>query len=261
MAMEKRAPVLFCGHGSPMNAIDPTSRARKGWRAMGERLGKPRAIVAISAHWVSDERTLVRRSDENPQINDMYGFPEALYRVKYEPAGSIELAGKVLAALEGIAEEDNFWGIDHGAWSVLCNMYPGADVPVVMVSTNQTSSPQQMFELGRRLRPLRDEGAMVFASGNVVHNLGLVDWDNPAGAPWADAFDQVVRDAIMARDYQKVVEYELLPNWRLAIPTVEHYLPLLAALGAAHDDDRVEVFNEYRELASMSMTSYLFESA
>ena len=257
MNIEKRMPVLFCGHGNPMNAIDPASRARVGWRQMGGRLGKPRAVVAISAHWATDG-TKVRTASDNPQINDMYGFPDELYQVNYSPAADPDMAARALALLGGIAEADNDWGIDHGAWSVLCNLYPACDVPVVMISCDETASPEEMVEVGARLRPLRDEGALILASGNVVHNLRLVDWGNANGTPWADSFDLAIRDAVLERSFDVAVNYRALPDYRLAVPTPEHYLPLLAALGAACDDDSIEVFNDYRELASMSMTSYLF---
>lgn len=258
MNTEKRLPVVFTGHGSPMNAIGE-NRARDGWRALGRTLGRPKVIVAVSAHWTT-RGLCVRRSGENPQIFDMYGFPEELYRVKYAPAGSVETADRVLAALGGAARANNDWGIDHGVWSVLSNMYPDADVPVVMVSTDLTADAAAQFETGRRLAALRDEGALILASGNVVHNLRLVDWESAGGFDWADSFDAAVRNAILAGDFQTPVAFEKLPDAALAVPTAEHYFPLLTALGAAEPTDRVTVFNEYRELGSMSMTSYLFEA-
>jgi len=254
----KRMPVVFSGHGSPMNAIGE-NRAREGWKAEGERLGKPSVIIAVSAHWTT-AGTVVRRADNNPQVNDMYGFPRELYEVHYEPAGSVEYADKVLECLDGIATVNNDWGIDHGVWSVLNTMYPDADVPVVMVSTDATATPQQIFEIGQKLKPLRDEGAMIFASGNVVHNLGMVNWSMDNGYKWADDFDMAIRNAITSGDFDAAVNCKNIPEWKGAIPTVEHYYPLLAALGAADADDAVSVWNEYRELGSMSMTSYTFEA-
>ncbi len=251
------APVVFCGHGSPTNAIDVRSRARAGWREVGEKLGKPKAIVAVSAHWAT-RGTWVRTAAVNPQINDMYGFPEELYQVSYEPAGAPEVAYRALELLEDAAQGTENWGIDHGVWSVLCNMYPQADVPVVMVSTNVDATAEDMCRLGQALAPLRDEGVMIFASGNVVHNLELVDWGNADGEPWADTFDVTVKDAIVQGRFDITVNYQDIPDWQRSIPTNEHYLPLLAALGAVRVSDHVGIFNDYRELASMSMTSYAF---
>lgn len=257
MSQEKIMPVVFCGHGSPTNAIGD-NRARRGWIALGQQLGKPRAIVAVSAHWAT-RGTLVRTAADNPTINDMYGFPKELYEVGYSPAGDPELARRVLDLL-GDANEDNSWGIDHGVWSVLSNMYPQADVPVVMVSTDTNTSPAKLMDIGRRLQPLRREGVLIVASGNIVHNLRLTDWKNPNGAVWADAFDQTVKEAVLDGDFDTAADFLDLEDADLAVPTPEHFQPFIVTLGAASPQDKVTVFNDYRELASMSMTSYLFEA-
>lgn len=251
-----KMPVIFTGHGNPMNAIGK-NRAREGWKKTGLEIGKPKVIIAVSAHWMTRGQA-VRTAADNPQINDMYGFPDELYQVHYEPAGSPEYAKKVLNLLGDSASEDNTWGIDHGVWTVLSNMYPDADVPVVMVSTNVKARPEEIFELGQKIAPLREEGALILASGNVVHNLRMVDWSNPDGADWADEFDEVIRNAIVSGDFRTPVNFKDLTNYKLAIPSVDHYYPLLAALGAASPEDEVTVWNEYRELGSMSMTSYTF---
>lgn len=256
METPQRMPVLFTGHGSPMNAVGD-NRARPAWREEGLRLGKPKVIIAVSAHWMT-RGLCVRRADDNPQINDMYGFPDELYKVHYEPPGSVKYADKVLALLEGQAVVNNDWGIDHGVWSVLCNMYPEADVPVVMVSTDVTAEPQVLFELGKSLRPLRGEGAMILASGNIVHNLRLVHWGMESGYDWADAFDKLIHAAILSGDFEFPVHYRGIEHALKAVPTVEHYDPLLVALGAAERTDQVRVWNHYREQGSMSMTSYTF---
>jgi len=254
----KRMPVIFTGHGSPMNAIG-NNRARVGWKEMGEKLGKPSVIIAVSAHWMTKGLS-VRRAEDNPQVNDMYGFPKELYEVHYEPKGSIEYADRALELLGDMATVNNDWGIDHGVWSILSNMYPDADVPVVMISVNVNGSLAGQVEVGRRLKPLRDEGALIIASGNVVHNLRLVNWDMDNGYGWADRFDETIRDAILKGDFDTPTYVTQVPEWHKAIPTAEHYVPLLTALGAADKDDKVTVWNEYRELGSMSMTSYLFEA-
>ena len=247
--------VIFTGHGSPMNAIG-SNRARTGWAEIGKRLGKPKVIIAVSAHWMT-EGLCVRRSETNPQIFDMYGFPQELYQIHYEPKSSVSTADRVLELL-GNATVNNSWGIDHGIWAVLSNMFPEADVPVVMVSTDTTASAAEQFAAGQKLAQLRSEGALILASGNIVHNLGMVDWENDHGYPWADAFDQTMQDAVKAHDFITPIQYEKLPDAGKAVPTSEHYNPFFAALGAANKQDKVTIFNDYRELGSMSMTSYLF---
>lgn len=256
MSSQKRMPVIFTGHGSPMNAIGE-NKARKGWQDMGKKIGRPEVIIAVSAHWAT-RGLFVRQADDNPQINDMYGFPAELYQVHYAPAGSVKFSGRALELLNGMASVNNDWGIDHGIWSVLSNMYPDADIPVVMVSTDVTADAAAQFEAGKRLKALRDEGAVIIASGNVVHNLHMVNWDMENGYEWADAFDGKIRDAIVQENHAIPVDYKNVADWQKAIPTVEHYYPLLAALGAADREDKVTIWNEYRELGSMSMTSYLF---
>jgi Uncharacterized conserved protein len=255
--IKKKMPVIFAGHGSPMNAVGD-NRARRGWHEIGEALGKPQVIIAVSSHWAT-QGLFVRKSALNPQINDMYGFPPELYDVHYEPPGSVAYADRTLDLLSGKAEVSNDWGIDHGIWSVLSNIYPDADVPVVMVSTNTAAGAQEQYEIGKLLAPLRNEGALIFASGNVVHNLGLVDWSMNDGYEWADTFDKTISDAISGGDFFIPVEYDKIHGAARAVTTAEHYFPLLTALGAASENDSVTVWNEYRELGSMSMTSYLFE--
>jgi 4,5-DOPA dioxygenase extradiol len=256
--MKNKYPVLFTGHGSPMNAITP-SRFRQGWSEMGRRLGKPEAILAVSAHWFTRGQ-YVSDLAQNKQIFDMYGFPKELYDVAYAPAGQPEIARRVTELLDGAVQIDRSWGIDHGIWSVLCNMYPEADVPVVMFSVDAGKGPDELYETGRRLASLRDDGVMIVASGNVVHNLGLVDWNSDTGEPWALAFDRFIRDSICNNQPEKVVRYaESGLAYDKAIPTPDHFNPLLVALGAAGDDYKTEVWNEGCELGSMSMTSYLLQ--
>ena len=252
----ERAPVLFVGHGSPMNAITDNP-ARHAWKQLGSQLGKPKAIIAVSAHWTSKGGTKVNTQAVNRQIYDMYGFPQELYDLRYEPKGNPALAGRVATLLE--ASPDTSWGIDHGVWSILCNMYPACDVPVVMVSTDVTATPAKLYGLGRKLGSLRDEGYAILASGNVVHNLGKVGWDMQDGYPWADAFDKEIEQAVCGGNHQKVMDYASVAGSRLAVPTPEHFLPLIVALGAIREADKATSFNAYRELGSMSMTSFLWK--
>lgn len=263
MNRENKMPVIFSGHGSPMNAIG-SNKARDGWIRLGKELAarpvQPRVILVVSSHWAT-KGLFVRRAADNPQINDMYGFPEELYRVHYTPDGSVEYADRVLEALGGTAAVNNDWGIDHGVWSILSNMFPAADIPVVMISTDLNASAKMQFETGRRLQTLRDQGALILASGNVVHNLRLVGWDMDNGYLWADRFDASIRRAIENRSFEIPANFRALPDAEKAVPTPEHYYPLLTALGAAEPEDQVTVWNDYRELGSMSMTSYLFDAA
>lgn len=249
--------MLFVGHGSPMNAIEDNAFTR-GWRAVAARLPRPKAILAVSAHWYVEG---TRTSDEaRPRtIHDMYGFPRPLYEVQYPSPGSPELAQRVTQLCPGTAI-DNTWGIDHGTWSVLVHMFPQADIPVVQLSVDARKSAGAHFELGRQLAPLRDEGVLILGSGNVVHNLRLVDWRSTGGLPWADEFDTYIRGRIEARDFASVVDHRSAGAAAdMAFPTPDHYDPLLYVLGASSTDDKLTVFNEARVLGSISMTGYLFE--
>lgn len=256
--MTKRMPALFVGHGNPMNAVED-SRFSRGWEQLGRELPRPKAILAVSAHWYT-HGWLVNDAAVPETIYDMYGFPQALYDVRYPAPGSPEVAARVRELASPNVRSDDGWGIDHGVWSVLHRMFPAADVPVVELSVNGDASPEEHFALGRELSGLRDEGVMILGSGNVVHNLALVDWASNGGYAWADEFDAWVRDHILARDFAPVVAYrEVGEDAARAVPTPEHFLPLPVVLGTVRDDDSIRVTNDGRELGSMSMTSYLFE--
>lgn len=201
----------------------------------------------------------IYRATTNPHINDMYGFPKALYEIPYAPAGSIEITDHVIDTIGAdFIKPTTEWGIDHGVWSVLMHLYPHADIPVIILSVDMTDTPEKLFELGRRLRPLRDEGYLIFGSGNIVHNLREVT-DNDAAYEWALAFDQAVTEAVMAKKYDKIVDYTKLPYANRAVPTADHFLPLLTILGAAYDDEPAQVWNHYGELGSITMTSFTFD--
>ncbi|OWT33072.1 hypothetical protein BGI41_04340 [Methanobrevibacter sp. 87.7] len=257
--MTKKEPVIFVGHGSSLNAIGDNPY-RTEWKKIGKYLGKPKVIIAFSAHWFKED-LYVRTADFNKQINDMYGFPDELYQVHYEPKGSPDYAKRVLDLLGDSAEENNDWGIDHGVWSVLSNMYPDADIPVVMISVNVNLSSEKQFEIGKKLRSLREEGALILASGNIVHNLTMVDWRLDDTYDWAKKFNNEIKDAILNGDYDKVVNYENIENYNLAIPTTEHFIPLLNVLGLISSSDKLIIFNDKGELGSISMTSFLFEDS
>lgn len=251
-----RMPVVFVGHGSPANALEDNEYTR-GWRKIAELLPKPKAVLAVSAHWYTEGTRL--QTEEHPgTIHDFYGFPQALYEVGYPAPGAPALARRAAGLLDG-ARIDNTWGIDHGTWSVLKWMYPGADVPVFQMSVNRLFTPLEAYEAGQRLRPLREEGVLVFGSGNVVHNLRMVDFSDPRGYDWADEFDTYIRGCIEAGRPEQAVDYRKAGRSALlAVPTRDHFDPLLYVLGAAGERDAARVFNGSRVMGSLSMTSYVF---
>lgn len=250
-----RMPVVFLGHGSPMNAVEH-NEFTESWEALGKSLPRPKAVVAVSAHWFT--RGLFVADAERPkQVYDMFGFPPELYRVSYPAPGAPELARRT-EVLAG-ARADNSWGLDHGAWAVLCRVFPKADIPVFQLSVDAQASPERQVETGRRLAPLRDEGVLVLCSGNVVHNLGAVDWEMPGGYPWADEFDAYIRGAVQSGNSDAAVRYRNAgSSARMAVPRPDHFYPLLCALGAADPSDAVSVFCDARVLGGLSMTSYRF---
>ncbi len=254
-----KMPVLFVGHGNPMNAITD-SVYKASWIRIGKKL-KPRAILCVSAHWYIN-KTRVNPKEDPEQIYDMYGFPEELYQVKYPVKGSRELADRVIDLLGSDVEYNTDWGIDHGTWSVLKWMFPDADIPVMQLSINGTMKADYHFDLGRMLSPLRDEGILIIGSGNIVHNLRKVQWGMDTGFDWAFEFDGLIRDAIVQGDFQKTIDYQELGECaKLSVPYPDHYYPLMYALGAALPEDEVLCFNEVCDMGAISMTSYLMGSA
>ena len=243
-------PVIFVGHGSPMNAIEDNSFSRT-WRRLADQMPIPKCILCISAHWLTSE-TYTSDEEAPQQIYDMYGFPPELYALKYQPPGSRLYAKKIQQALD--IEVQNDWGIDHGTWSVLHHMYPAADIPVVQLSIDMTKPYQEHYALGQKLRQLRQEGVLIMGSGNIVHNLRLVDWKRPDGFSWASQFDDYIKQAILKTNHTAVIEHPMSP----AVPTSDHFIPLLYVLGASNIIDKIEVFNEQCIMGSLSMTGYLF---
>lgn len=234
-------PALFFGHGNPMNALLDNAYTR-AWRAIGTSLPRPKAVLAVSAHWYLPS-TLVTAMTTPRTIHDFGGFPKALSEVRYPAPGAPELAQRVQSLLAPTrVEGDDAWGLDHGTWSVLCHVFPDADVPVVQLSIDETQPPQFHYELGRRLAPLRDEGVLVIGSGNLVHNLHAYAWGRHPAEPfdWAVRFEQQARRLILAREYAPLVDYESLgEDAILSVPTPDHYLPLLYVLGLAGPGDPV----------------------
>ncbi|WP_099203349.1 4,5-DOPA dioxygenase extradiol [Miniphocaeibacter massiliensis] len=252
-----KMPVLFVGHGSPMNAIEENEYTKK-WEEIGREIPKPKGVISISAHWYTDD--IFTNNLENPvQIYDMYGFPEELYNFKYPVKGSEKLALRLIETLEEKIKVDNSWGIDHGTWAVLCKIFPKAEIPVVQISLNGSYSIEKHYEIGRKLRKFRDEGYLIFGSGNVVHNLRLLN-PNISGYDWAYDFDNYIKINILNRNFKDVINYKNSgESYKKAFFTLEHFLPLIYILGASYDNDNIEIFNESCVLGSLSMTSYLFK--
>lgn len=250
-------PALFIGHGSPMNAIEDNEFSRE-WREMAARFTKPKAVLCISAHWETDGVKVL--AEPRPRtIHDFYGFPEELYAVRYPAPGRVELSARVVELLgEFSAAPDRTWGIDHGAWSVLRRMYPDADIPVVQLSLDSSQPGEFHYRIGKVLGALRREGVLLVGSGNIIHNLGLYDGDDETPLPWAVSFGDKIRGLIEKKDYGKIVDFPRLgADAELAIPTPEHFLPLLYILGAAAEEEDPAFFCR-QILGSLSMTCVAF---
>ncbi|MGB8436532.1 MAG: 4,5-DOPA dioxygenase extradiol [Burkholderiales bacterium] len=251
-----RMPVVFFGHGTPMNVVDD-NRYTQAWKAIAGTVPKPKAILCVSAHWFT-EGVGVTAMEQPKTIHDFYGFPKALYEMRYPAAGSPPLARQVrelLAPVEVALDQE--WGLDHGTWSVLHHAYPDADVPVVQLSIDRTQPGSSHYALGRQLAPLREQGVLIAGSGNVVHHLGLRSRDEHAPAhDWADRFNRRVRALIERREHAPLVAWESMgEDARLAINSAEHYLPLLYCLGLQRDDESSRFAVDGIEMGSLGMLS------
>lgn len=255
--MTNRLPVLFLGHGSPMTTISGVPE-RGAWVALGKALPRPKAILAVSAHWETQGKSHVTTGDAPRTIHDFRGFPDELYAIRYPAPGSSALVERVAALLgEGQVQRDDSWGFDHGSWGVVQPMYPAADIPMIQLSLDRAASPEGHLARAAALAPLRDEGVLIVASGNVVHNLAL--WRQFAGTrpDWAVAFQERINRAVMAGDTAALIHFGQEDQAaHAAINSAEHYLPLLYAVGARLPGDEVGVFNDTID-GALSMTSYL----
>jgi 4,5-DOPA dioxygenase extradiol len=248
------APALFVGHGSPMHAIE-RSRYADGWRALGMSLPRPRAILAVSAHWYTRGAAVTAMARPRT-IHDFGGFPRELYEVEYPAPGDRALAERVRELLKpDEVRLDETWGLDHGSWSVLRRMYPRANVPVVQLSIDGRQPPQVHYEMAARLAPLRDDGVLILGSGNVVHNLGEIQWsDDAPPRDWAERFNDRVRVAVLASDHRALIELPTADDdARRSIPTPDHYLPLIYVIAQRRDGDAVTIPLDGIEYGSISM--------
>ena len=255
--MPQIMPAIFFGHGNPMNAV-MNNNYTEGWRRMGKQTPKPKAILSISAHWFVPE-TGVTISTAPRTIHDFGGFPRELYQVQYPAPGDPELARRVKTLLEPLQVNlDNSWGLDHGTWSVLRHVYPAADVPAVQLSIDETQPSSFHFDIGRKLAPLRDEGILIVGSGNLVHNLHTYAWGRHVPDPydWAIRFENEAKEMMLAGEYKPLINYETLgPEASLAIPTPDHYLPLLYVIATRQQGEAITFPIEGVDGGSISMLS------
>ena len=255
----EKMPVLFLGHGSPMNAIEENQFVR-GFRNISREIPTPNAVLCISAHWFTNG-TKVTAMDLPPTIHDFGGFPDELFAVQYPAPGSPDLAQETASLLlPAEVQEDHSWGLDHGAWSVIRHLYPAADIPVVQMSIDYTKPPEYHFDLASRLQKLREKGILIIGSGNIVHNLRLIDWQNintvGAGWDWAIEAREMTNNWILDGNFRNLIEYQRHGTaLQAAIPSPDHYLPLIYSLGLKNKSDDISLFNDELIGGSLSMTS------
>ncbi len=249
-------PALFVGHGSPMNAIEQNEFS-KTWKEEAVKLPHPKAILCISAHWYT-RGTYVAITPKPETIHDFGGFPKALFEVQYPAPGAPDLAHftkKIITS--ATVQEDNEWGLDHGTWSVLAQMYPMADIPVYQLSVDYTKPAEYHYQVGKELLDLRKKGVLVIGSGNIVHNLGIINFNQPNTAyDWAIEFDEKIKRLIIEGNHQAIIDYKSLGKAAtLAVPSNDHYLPLLYTLGLQQKNESIGFFNEKSMMGSISMRS------
>lgn len=260
-----KMPVLFLGHGSPMNAIEENEFVT-GFRNIGRQIQKPKAIVCVSAHWET-KGTYVTAMEKPKTIHDFGGFPQALFDVQYPAPGSPALAGEVKDMVHKTPVGlDMKWGLDHGAWTVIKHLYPNADVPVIQMSLDYSQGPQYHYDLARELAALRQKGILIIGSGNMVHNLGMVAWDrlndDTYGYDWALEAREKMNTYILTGDHASLIQYPSQGKaFQLSIPTPEHYLPLMYVLGLAGKEEEISLFNDKAIAGSLTMTSVMIGKA
>jgi 4,5-DOPA dioxygenase extradiol len=247
-------PALFIGHGSPMNALEQNAQVQR-WQSVVKGL-LPKAILMVSAHWYT-KGTAVTAMAASKTIHDFYGFPQELHQVQYPAPGSPQLAAEIKNLLSPHQVElDLTWGLDHGAWSVLIHMFPKADIPVVQLSLDQHLSPAEHLQLAKKLAPLRQQGVMILGSGNVVHNLRMLDWQSTQPPLWAEQFNHQIKELLLSKKVEEIAQYQSFGEAaRLAVPHPDHFLPLLYVLGSMLDGDNISLFNDDILYGALSMLS------
>jgi 4,5-DOPA dioxygenase extradiol len=252
-----KMPVLFLGHGSPMNALEQNEFSET-WQQFGKSLPKPAAVLCISAHWETCG-TFVTAMDEPPTIHDFGGFPQALFDVQYPAPGNRELASETKDLITGFEVKPDYnWGLDHGCWSIMKHLYPNADVPVIQLSLDYNKSPRQHYDLAQQLGALRRKGVLILGSGNIVHNLRMINWHKPnEGSDWGYEANEKLKKLIVNGDHKQLFDYKSLGHAvELSVPTPEHFLPLIYSLGLKENNEDITIHNDKIVMGSISMTSF-----
>jgi 4,5-DOPA dioxygenase extradiol len=264
LSKKEQMPILFIGHGSPMNAIE-NNEYTEGWRSIATTIPKPEIILCISAHWETPG-THVTSMEKPRTIHDFGGFPPRLYEIQYPAPGSPGMAAETKRIIrQADVGLDHRWGLDHGCWSVVKHMYPEADIPVLQMSLDFRKPPEYHYELGKELAPLRSKGVLIIGSGNIVHNLGMVAWDKmdkaEYGFDWAVEANEKMKRFILSDDHKSLIDYKAQGHsFSLAIPTPEHFLPLLYILALKNKGENVAIFNDKAVMGSLTMTSIKIDS-
>jgi len=252
-------PVLFVGHGSPMYAVEENEFV-ESWRNLGKELPKPKAIICISAHWET-RGTQVTAMQHPPTLHDFGGFPRELYEVQYPAPGDPDLAKETIRLITGTSVlPDEKWGLDHGTWSVIRRIYPKADIPVIQLSLDYHKSPEEHYNLAKELASFREKGVLIVGSGNIVHNLRHVAWDKPDdeeyGHDWAIEANEMIKKLIVENNHKALIDYKTLgAAVQMAVPSPDHYLPLLYALALKKENEELSFFNDKAVMGSLTMTS------
>lgn len=256
----KTSPVLFIGHGSPMNAIADNAFTRR-LAELQKIYPTPKAILCVSAHWMT-KGTWVTHMEHPRTIHDFGGFPDELFAIQYPAPGSPEIADLICKIIPHVSADDKNWGLDHGTWSVLRHVYPEANIPVIQLSLDMTKPPSYHYELGKKLKELRNQGVWIVSSGNIVHNLRKIKWEeNAEPYDWAIEFDAWVKENLLQKNYDALItKFNESPAGQLSVPTTEHYLPLLYILGAADESDELHFEFEGIQNGSISMLTMSFTS-
>jgi 4,5-DOPA dioxygenase extradiol len=255
---ETKMPVLFIGHGSPMNGIEDNSFTQY-WKKLATEIEQPKAVLCVSAHWLT-QGTFITAMEKPPTIHDFGGFPQALFDVEYGAPGEPKLAKETAELFKTTTVGlDHEWGMDHGTWTILRHMYPDATIPVLQLSIDYNKAPQYHYDLAKNLQALRKKGVLIMGSGNMVHNLGMVAWDKlnePFGYDWTIEMNTIFKQKIEANDHSALIAYEKLNvAAKLAIPTPDHYYPLLYTLALKEEKDAISFFNDEPLAGSLTMTS------
>lgn len=258
LSSSEKMPALFLGHGSPMNALEENEFV-SGFRQVAKEIPKPNAILCVSAHWETNG-THITAMEQPKTIHDFGGFPRALYEVQYPAPGSPELAKETQSLITDTdVNLDDRWGLDHGAWSVIKHLYPHADIPVIQLSLDRFQGPRYHYEIARQIKSLREKGVLIIGSGNIVHNLRMVEWrrlNETFGFDWAIEANEKMKNCILNGDHQTLIDFRSQGKaFDLAIPTPEHYLPLLYALAIKEENEPIQLFNDKALAGSLTMTS------